>query len=413
MYTSVSGMSAQADRLSALAENVANVNTDGYKRVSTEFASMLLNEYGGNYESGSVLTTIRNDISGQGSLISTSSATDLAVGGNGFFVVAGADGTPYLTRAGNFVPNANGELVNAAGFRLMGYPVGTGGAGGSVNSYDGLQTIALSDLSLRAAPTTSGVFTANLPSGAEIVASADLPSANAAGAKYTAKSSLTAYDNLGTPVTLDVYYSKTADNTWEVAVYNHADANASGGFPYSAAALSTQTLAFDPSNGQLTGASAKSIDIPVPNGATLNLDLSQMSQLSTDYTVISASVNGNAPSGLERVDIGKDGVVTATYQNGTRVPVYQIPLAHVASADMMRALPGNVFQPTAESGDVQIGKAQQGGLGDIVSGALEQSTVDLASELTSMIDSQRSYTANSKVFQTGADLMDVLVNLKR
>jgi flagellar hook protein FlgE len=410
MYTSVSGMTAQADRLSTVAENVANVNTNGYKRVSTQFASLLLNDFGGDYESGSVLTTVRNDISGQGNITSTTSVTDLAVSGNGFFVVSGPDGTPYLTRAGNFVPVSDGRLVNAAGFALMGYPIG---ATGTVNSFAGLQNITLDDLALKAAASTSGQFSANLPSGADIVDAATLPSTNAADAKYSAKSSLTVYDSLGGEVTLDIYFSKTADNSWEATVYNQADASAAGGFPYASGPMTTTTLDFDPGSGQLTAASAKSLSVAVPNGASFTLDLSKTSQLASDYSVLSASANGNAPSGVDRLAIDKNGIMTAIYQNGTRVPVYQIPLAHVASPDMMAELPGNVFQPTADSGDVQIGAPQQGGLGSIMSGALEQSTVDLASELTAMIDAQRSYSANSKVFQTGADLMDVLLSLKR
>lgn len=410
MYTSVSGMAAQANRLSTVAENVANVNTNGYKRASTQFASLLLNQFGGEYESGSVLTTVRNGIGEQGNITGTTSVTDLAVSGNGFFVVSGADGTPYLTRAGNFVPTSDGRLVNAAGMALMGYPTG---ASGTVNSFAGLQNITLSSLELKAAPSTSGEFSANLPSGADIIDAAALPSTNAATATYSAKSSLTVYDNLGGEVTLDIYFSKTADNTWEATVFNHADAPADGGFPYASGPMATTTLDFDAASGKLTAASAKSLSVAIPNGAAVSLDLSQMSQLASDYAVLSASANGNAPSSVDRLDIGKDGLMTAIYQNGTRVPVYQIPLAYVASPDLMAALPGNVFQPTADSGDVQIGTPQQGGLGDILSGSLEQSTVDLASELTSMIDAQRSYSANSKVFQTGADLMDVLLNLKR
>lgn len=410
MYTSISGMAAQANRLSTVAENVANVNTNGYKRSSAQFASLLLREFGGNYESGSVQTTVRTEIGSQGNIIGTNSVSDLAIGGDGFFIVSSADGTPYLTRAGNFVPNGDGELVNAAGFKLMGYPAGSDGA---VNGFSGLQTITLAQLALKAAPSTTGTFTANLPSDADIIAAADLPSTNSATAKYTAHSTLATYDNLGGQVMLDVYYSKTADNTWEMTVYNHADAASGGGFPYASGPLSTTTLDFDATSGKLTSTSATSASIAIPKGATLTLDVSQMSQLATDYTVLTATVDGNPPSGVQRIDIGKDGVVSATYENGTRVPVFKIPLAYVASPDMMLALPGNVFQASADSGEVQIGNAQQGGLGNIMSGALEQSNVDLATELTSMIDAQRGYSANSKVFQTGADLMDVLVNLKR
>ena len=156
-----------------------------------------------------------------------------------------------------------------------------------------------------------------------------------------------------------------------------------------------------------------SLAIPVPNGATLALDLAGSSQLATDFVVRSAAVDGNAPAEVDRLEIGGDGTIVAVYENGARVPSYAIPLATVASPDNLTALPGNVFLPSLDSGDIQIGTAGTGALGTIVSGALEQSTVDLATELTTMISAQRSYTANSKVFQTDAELIDVLVNLRR
>ena len=413
MRTSVSGMNAQANRLATVAENIANVNTTGYKRASTEFSSLLLNSCPGNYNSGSVLSNIRYAVGEQGSLLNTNSVTDLAIGGDGFFVVTDNAGMPFLTRAGSFVPDGNGDLVNAAGFFLMGYRIGSGGSTATVNGYTGLDVVSLADLELAAAPSTEGIFTANLPSDAEVIAAADLPSTNAAGATYTAKSSLVTYDNLGKEVVLDIFYSKTAAGTWEMAVYDHADAPATGEFPYASGPLAVTALSFDATTGKLTPASADSLSINIPGGATLDLDLAGMTQLATDYTVVKATVNGNPPGNPKLIEIAHDGFVYATYGNGVRVPVYRIPLASVTSPDNLEPLAGNVYAATSGSGDVQIGFAGTGSLGAILSGALEQSTVDLASELTTMIDSQRSYSANSKVFQTGSELMDVLINLKR
>ena len=413
MRTGVSGMNAQANRLSVVAENVANVNTTGYKHGSSEFSSMLLSNCPGDYESGAIMTAIRSHISSQGSILNTASVTDLAVGGNGFFIVSDLDGTPYLTRAGSFVPNGDGELVNAAGFNLMGYRLDPDQPNVTVNGFTNLTPVNFEDLALSAAPTTAGSFLANLPAGADIVSGANLPSLNTAGSQYTAKSSLITYDNLGGEVLLDVYFSKTGGNQWEVTVFAAEGAAEGGGFPYASGPLTTEALSFDATTGSLAPGSASSIDIAIPGGETFTLDLSDMSQLSTDYVVLSAEANGNAPSGAEVIDISRDGIVFATYGNGTRVPVYRIPLAHVTSPDMLTPLAGNVYSASADSGDVEIGFAQTGQLGSIISGALEQSTVDLANELTSMIDAQRSYTANSKVFQTGSELMEVLVNLKR
>jgi flagellar hook protein FlgE len=412
MRTSTSGMSAQASRLATVADNIANVNTNGYKRASTEFSSLLIESCptGGDYTSGAVLTDIRHAISEQGSLQNTTSTTDLAIRGDGFFVVTDPSGLPYLTRAGSFVKNEDGALVNAGGFKLMGYPLTNGQPPVVVNGYSGLQPVSFSDITLTAEASTTGQFTANLPSNAAITPAASLPSANSAASQYSGKSSLVSYDNLGNEVLLDVYFSKTANNQWEATVYNKADATA-GGFPYSSAALTTATMNFDGTTGALI--SPSSLSMAVPNGATLTLDVSKSSQLATGYTVLGAKVDGNPPSGVDLFEIAKDGTFYATFDNGTRVAVYKIPLATVTSPDNMTPLTGNVFSATSDSGDVQVGFPETANFGSVLSGTLEQSTVDLATELTSMIDSQRGYTANSKVFQTGAELMDVLINLKR
>ena len=155
-----------------------------------------------------------------------------------------------------------------------------------------------------------------------------------------------------------------------------------------------------------------SLSVAVPNGRTLSLDLGNMTQLATKYTVVDAQVNGNAPSLLDHVEIGDDGTVSAVYQNGARLDTHRIPLAEVASPGNLTSKDGNVFAESPGSGSMTVGSAREGGLGRIVSGALENSTVDLASELTTMIEAQRGYSANSKVFQTGAEMLDVLLSLK-
>jgi flagellar hook protein FlgE len=413
MRTGVSGMNAQANRLSSVSDNIANSSTTGYKRSSTEFSSLIIPSAPGSYTSGSVSTTVRNSIGQQGDLKFTTSGSDLAISGEGFFIVQDQSGQIFLTRAGAFVPDGNGNLVNAAGYQLMGYSYENGEPSANANGFGGLEPVTISQQELSATASTNGVFTANLDSGAAIVAAADLPSANAATATYTSKSSLVAYDSLGNEVMLDVYYTKTADNTWEVAIYNQADAAPNTSFPYTSAALSTETLSFDATSGKLTGASATDITVAVAGGSNLTIDLSDMTQLAQAYTVVTATVDGSAPSGVESIEIQSDGTVMALYENGSTKALYRVPLATVQSPDELNVLPGNVFTQSEDSGDVQIGFPGDSGRGDIISGALESSNVDIAEELTIMIESQRSYTANSKVFQTGADLMDILVNLKR
>jgi flagellar hook protein FlgE len=138
-----------------------------------------------------------------------------------------------------------------------------------------------------------------------------------------------------------------------------------------------------------------------------------MSQLNYTFTVDDANVNGSKPSSVTDIEISEDGTVYASYENGTLEPLYRVALADVTSPDKLRPLAGNVYSQGIDSGVITTGFAGSGAFGKVVSGALESSNVDIAEELTDMIAAQRSYTANSKVFQTGSDLMEVLVNLKR
>ncbi|MBS0253103.1 MAG: flagellar hook protein FlgE [Proteobacteria bacterium] len=417
MTTSVSGMSVQSDRMGTVADNIANINTTGYKASSTEFATLIAEGSVAEYVPGSVSTIPRRAVSQQGDFTYTKSPTDLAVSGNGFFMVESDAGTPFLTRAGNFVPDNNGDLVNAAGFKLLGYNLLDGSSSSVVNSAAGLQVVSTSGLGLKATPSTSGKFGVNLPADAAITAAGNLPSANAATAEYAGKTSIVTYDNLGHQVTLDVYSAKTANNTWEMTVYNAAGAT-NGGFPYSAGSqLTTATVTFDGTTGALTAASPQALSLNIPNGSTFTLDISKMTQLAANYSpqtgAEAPSANGSPPSAVDRLEISNEGIVTAVYADGSRVDAYKIPLATVASPDNLTAISGNVYATNKESGDLQLGTANEGGRGKIISGALESSTVDLASELTTMVQAQRNYTANSKVFQTGTELLDVLVNLVR
>ena len=416
MRTSTSGMNAQANRLGTVADNIANSNTAGYKKASTEFSTLVLQSGTSDYTPGSVETEVRYGISEQGGFEFTTSATDLAIRGTGFLLVADESGATYLTRAGAFVQNGNGDLVNTGGYTMMGYPV-TGGVPNVVaNGTAGLVPVNVGTLALQAEASTVGAFNVNLPSTATIVAAADLPSANAATATYTAKSSLVAYDNIGNQITLDVYASLSSANNWEITVFDQSQAAAPGApFPYAAGPLVTTTLTFDPTTGGLDTVlpSPTSISIPIPNGQTLVLDMAQTSELPAPYQVLEATVDGNGPSAVDRIEIDDTGTLYAVYENGARTATYLIPLATVVSPDNLVPLAGNVFVPSSESGPLRVGFAGTAGFGALVPKALEKSTVDIASELTTMIEAQNVYTANSKVFQTAADLMEVLINLKR
>ncbi len=405
-------MNAQAARISTFSENIANSDTVGYKAATAQFETLLINQSTDSYTSGGVNTLIRYGIDQQGVLTGTNSPTDLAVQGKGFFVVADQSGNPFLTRAGSFVPDASGYLVNSAGFRLMGAPAGGGASGASSSGFAGLSPIQINTTGLVASASTQGVFTANLPTSATQVASANLPSANAATATPSEKTSLVAYDSLGDKVTLDIYLTKTGDNAWEAAVFDSSKAGTAGGFPYGAGPLDVTKLQFDPSSGALTTPNPGKISVAVPGGNTMTLNIGGMTQLGAAYSVSQASVDGSAPSQFSQLKVGADGSLSAVYQNGVATPQYSIELATVPSIDNLTPLSGNVYDVTQASGGVMVGQAGQAGLGSIVSSSLESSTVDVASELTGMIETQRSYEANSKAFQVASNVTDVLVNLK-
>jgi flagellar hook protein FlgE len=410
MRTGVSGMSAQSNKLSTVSDNIANVNTTGYKRASTEFSSLILKSGSGNYDSGAVETTVRYAITDPGNLQFTTSATDLAVQGNGFFVVQDTSGNNFLTRAGSFVPDSSGNLVNTAGFQLMGYNIQNGAAPAvAANGFAGLQVVNVNGMALQASPSTKATIAANLDPSAAIVAT---PAAPAGPGNYTSKTSMVTYDNIGNAVTLDVYMAKTNANTWDIEAYDPAGnllttPGAATTFKFDVSATGKGSL-------DLVGPppSATQLNMTIPGGSAFTMDLSAMTQVASSFD-FKATVDGNAPSAVEKVNIDSKGVVTAVLQNGTELPSFQIALATVPSPDHMTPEVGNVYSPNLDSGNVQVGLAGQGGLGTIQSGALEDSNVDLSNELTAMIEAQRGFTANSKSFQTGADLLDVVVNLKR
>jgi flagellar hook protein FlgE len=410
LNTSVSGMQADSNWLSTISQNVANSNTTGYKNVETDFSTLVDQIGSGSQDFGGVSTSQISLNSLQGTVASTATETNLAVQGSGFFVVSDSSGTLYLTRNGSFTPDASGNLVNSSGYYLMAANVQNGASPLAANSLTDLEKVNVVNAGQTATATTSGSITANLPSTATPVAAANLPSANSASSTYTEATSLVVYDNLGGSHTINLYFTNTGSNTWEVDAYDASDASVNGGFPYSSGPLATQTLSFNPTNGSLSSGSP--LSFTVPNGQTMNLDLSNMTQLAAGFNVTAATANGNAPSGISGVSISTSGSLTFNYANGTSGVAYDIPLANVVSPDNLSSVNGGAYLPTSASGPVFLGTAGGAGFGSIEASSLENSTVDLATELTDMIQAQSAYEANSKVFQTGADILDVLNGLK-
>ena len=488
LTASVSGLQAQANALSTISDNIANASTTGYKEAETQFEDLLSSVTANDYNAGGVQTIVQYGINQQGGVTSTTNSTDLRIQGNGFFVVQDAGGANLLTRAGSFTQNSDGTLINAAGFTLMGQPIPPGGSTSTViNGVDQLVPVTINPVALVANPTTSGTFTANLDSnatvvtpstasaGPPVVAQVDLPSANTADSQFTDKTSMTAFDNLGNQVNVDVYFTNLGNNQWEVDAYNHADAT-NGGFPYTSvqgqppsgapqpdSPLASEILTFDPTTGALQSAqqtgAAQTIDattgevdpgiltapgslpdggIPgqpitggtaianpgtlsftvapsnpgdLPNGQTVNINIGAMTQIASAFGISNNTLNGNAPATFQSVSVSQNGVLSEVYSDGTTVPVFQLPLATVASVNSLTPVAGDAYQANDQSGSIVVGNANTGGFGSINSDELESSTVDLATQLTNMVVAQNAYTANSKVFQVGSDLLQELSNL--
>ncbi len=397
MGTAVSGMLGDTSWLTNISQNVANANTTGYKDAETEFATVIDAVGSTSSSGGGVTASVRNMNMLQGSVVGTATATDLAVKGDGYFVVSDANNDIYLTRNGSFVPDAQGNLINSAGYYLMGYNVQGGQAAGTSNSLAGLTTVNTISAGEAATPTTDGTLAVNLPSTAAL--------------NNTQTTSMVVYDNLGAAHTINIAFTNegSALDAQGNTIYNWGVAVADAATPADDLVPANATLTFK-ADGDLQNGSP--LTFAVPNGATVNLDVSQSTQLAGSFTVNQATANGNAPSSLTGVTISANGTLDFQYSNGVSSPGYDIPLATVASEDNLTSVNGNAFQANQNSGTVRVGTAGTGGLGAIASSSLEDSTVDLATELTDMIQAQSAYQANSKVFQTGANLLDILNNLK-
>lgn len=405
MNSSVSGLTAQASKLTSIGDNISNSSTTGYKATSTAFSSLV---------NGGVSSTTTQSVSQSGDLESTSSETDLAIDGEGYFVVQDEDGNIFLTRQGDFTVDEDGYLVNSSGYTLMGYSYDNGEPASVINGFDGLVPVKVSTDTVSASATTSGELTGNLDSSDEIV-TGDTPSSNSADATYSYKTSIVTYDDQGNASQYDVYYTKTEDDEWQVSVYRTDEASTDSdttSFPYTNGELGSATLTFD-SDGSLADGSETSVTFTdSTTGLEITLDLSALTQTATDSS-ISGTVDGSAASSSSDYTISSDGTISTVASDGTTTNLYKIALATVASPDNLEEVDGTAYQVDADSGTVVVGFAGTGSFGTIESSTLESSNVDLASELSDMIAAQRAYSANSKVFQTAADMLDTVINMVR
>ncbi|MEN3953247.1 flagellar hook protein FlgE [Iodidimonas sp. SYSU 1G8] len=427
LYAGVSGLGAQSSAMAGVADNIANINTVGYKGVQTEFKSLVVDgQASSSYTAGGVAASPQMLISKQGLLQTSSNQTDMGIDGSGFFVVRSTeapDSTVSFTRAGSFSPDAEGFLRNTSGYYLQGWPLD--GAGGYVNTgnLDELQPVGLGDLNGTATATTAITIRANLQSTTPVQTAAYAVGDLASGTMVPDFTrSLDIFDAQGGSHRVTMGFAKTGVNQWAGEIYADpaTDVTAAGGL------LASGAIAFN-ADGSLdlagsTGTLFSPLSVTWTNGAgsspiALNLGsdaaVNGLTQFGGESALLSSSLDGGLLNNIASIDISKTGLVSAIFDDGTSRAVFQLPLATFANPDGLTRLSGNAYSISNESGSPTINPPGSFGSGSIVSSALEASNVDLAQEFTNMIRFQRAYSASSKVITTVDDMLQEVNNLKR
>lgn len=389
-----SGLNAVTEQLNAISNNIANSGTVGFKSGRAEFSAL----YAESQPLGVGVSAVTQSITKGGSISSTGTALDLAINGNGFFMVRDSAGTTAYTRAGYFGTDSSGNLVNNLGMYLQGYPVDANG----VLQVGTISNLTISSGSIPAKATESIDFTANLDARAEVPATSPFdPKDNTS---YNNSYTTQVYDSLGREHTMNQYFVKTGDNEWQVHYYMDDQPVTSGGVNQ------VQNLTFN-SQGILTtpsGSVPLAADIAGADPITIDMSYNGTSQYGSDFSVSKNKGDGYASGERTGQAIDEDGSVYATFSNGERLLQGQLVLANFTNPNGLQSQDGTTWAQTASSGAPLTGTPGSGLLGSIVSGALESSNVDLTSELVGLMTAQRNYQANTKVISTNDSMMSAL-----
>ncbi|MCX4187354.1 flagellar hook protein FlgE [Methylophaga sp. OBS4] len=419
--TALTGLNAATADLNVKSNNIANVNTTGFKGSRAEFADVYaVSAFGSSNTaigSGVVLNNVAQQFE-QGNLEFTDNSLDLAISGQGFFALAPSQssGEVIYTRAGAFGIDSDGFVVNSSGQFLRTFPVNSDG---TVSSTSMSSTTPLQLPSAAGVPqaTANVDLAANLPSTA-----ADIAAATAIDptdpTTYTNSTSVTVYDSLGNEHIVTLYYQKTdaASNQWNVDAY----INEPDGLGASQTQLgTTKVLDFDPlTGGSLSTTpsdqtySITSLDSGAATPQAIVIDYAGTTQNSGGFTVTSLTQDGFTTGRLSGLDISSDGLVKATYTNGQSTPLGKIALANFPNPQGLKQIGNTAWRETIDSGEVLAGEAGTGSFGLIQSGALEASNIDLTKELVGLITAQRNFQANSKAIETNNAITQTIINLR-
>jgi flagellar hook protein FlgE len=401
----LSGLNAAQQDLNVTANNIANSSTSGFKQSRVEFSDMFaVSPYGVNRNAtgnGVKVASVSQQFT-QGNINTTNNSMDLALSGQGFFILSDGGSTVY-SRAGAFRPDNDGYVVNSMQQRLQVYPPSETGT---------FNTSMMSDLRLvttESSPAaTSEVETVfNLPSSA--AAPVTTPFDAADETSYNTARSMTVYDSLGAAHTASMYYAKTATNEWDL--HMTIDGNAAG----------TQHLIYD-QNGNLTTPTNGQFVLPTYDAAAglstgaapinLTMDLTKTTQYGDTFTMTSITQDGFTTGRLIGIDIDSTGVVQARFTNGQSTQLGQVAIANFANPQGLQQLGDTSWAQTFSSGQPLNGQAGNSGFGLIQSGALEASNVDITAQLVNMITAQRNFQANSQMISTADQITQTIINIR-
>ncbi|MCB2109624.1 MAG: flagellar hook-basal body complex protein [Defluviimonas sp.] len=426
----VAGLSANATRLATISDNIANSGTYGYKRVSTDFESFVINQArgAGTYSAGGVRASSNRLIEEQGPLVATNNALDLAISGRGMLPVtssvslgtfSGGQQPLMMTTTGAFRPDADGVLKTESGLVLLGWPASADGTIPVLprDTVSGLSPVVINANQTAGDPTTAINLGVNLP--------ASSTEAGAPGSPLPL--SVEYFGNLGTSDTLDITFTPTvpataASNTWTMQIHDSAQ---------NGALIGEYTLTFDDTRtngGTLASVTTVSGGAYNPTDGTLGLtvaggpitmtigklgDPNGLTQLSNSFAPTAITKDGSPVGNLTTVEVDENGYVTATYDTGFTRRIYQVPVVDVPNPNGLIALNNQTFQVSPESGSFFLWDAGDGPTGSVVGYAREGSATDVAAELTSLIQTQRAYSSNAKVIQTVDEMLQETTNIKR
>lgn len=410
----LSGLNGAARSLDVIGNNIANASTVGFKASVTQFADVYAASlYGAGALQAGIGTKVADVAQqfGQGNISATNNALDLAISGEGFFLVNQGGATAY-SRNGQFhldKPDTSGlsHIINSQGQQIMGY--GVDAFGNIVSASPGPLQISFADLAPRA--TTAASLVLNLDSTKSPPSVTPFSTSNASS--YNDATSVPFYDSLGNAHALTLYFVKTGANAWDM--YGDVDGTGLLNVDLGAGAGNPSSLAFSTS-GALTTGMPLAVSVTVAGGATspvlFDLDLSSATQFGSKFGVNSLAQDGYTSGRLAGLSVAKDGTIQGRYTNSQSMTLGQVALAYFANTQGLQPIGNNLWMDSAEAGQAVIGAPGSGVLGVIESGAVEESNVDLTAELVNLIVAQRLYQANAQTVRAQDQILQTLVNLR-